>query len=183
MTGQAAAAVPEEVPAQTMPAGDAPEPDPAPPAAPPTPEEPAAAAAPPAEGPTFTDRLKALPADLAESVRAAEKALHEQAGFVAKSAEHRAAGEKLMADAEAAQKKRALDVVGACTRAGAKNDDDRHAILQALTDGAVSSAKKVTADQLKLIKKTLRSVQLGLVSIDRLGDGTFRVRSVEEVAS
>jgi hypothetical protein len=186
MPGQAAAAEPGEVPAQTPPAGDAPESEPATTAAPPGPEEPAAAAAPPADGPTFTDRVNALPADIGQEVRTGEKKIRD-GGVEPKSAEHIAQATKLLEAAEKKQNKRATDVVLAINAGTnvswgrAATDDERHQLLVTLTQGAVASAKKVTADQLKAIKSLVRDWQNGSILIEQVAPGEYSIR--EAVAS
>ncbi|MDQ3107838.1 MAG: ATP-binding protein [Actinomycetota bacterium] len=180
--GQAAAAVPEEAPAQTMPAGDAP----ASAAASPPPEDQAAAAAPPADGPTFLERLGDLPADLAVSVRQGEVAVRAR-GVVPKSQEHVDETVKLLDDAEKAQIKRAQQVVLSINAGATANwhrlatDDERHQLLHAFTGGAVSSAKKVTGEQLKALRRQIRDWQNGAVFVDATLDGGYLLR--ESVAS
>lgn len=186
MPDTAAATSSGEVPAQTMPAGDAPEPDPASPEAPPPPEDQGAAASPPADGPTFTERLRELPVDLAQNVVAGEKAIL-QRGVEAKSQQHVDETLAVLADAEKAQVKRARDVVLAIN-AGAKTvwgraatDDERHQLLLTFTNGGVASAKKVTAEQLKAIKGRVRDWQNGAISLEPTLGGEYAIR--EAVAS
>ena len=180
-TTDAAAAAKEEVLAQPTPAGDAPEPAPATTAA--QPEEPGAA---PAEGPTFTERLKALPADLAQVVVSGEKAIIER-GVEPKSTQHVDETLAILTKAEADQNKRAQAVVLA-VNAGTRTewgrvatDDERHQLLLTLTDGAVASARKVTADQLKTIKARVRDWQNGAIVLEQRDTGEYAIR--EAVAS
>lgn len=187
MIGQAAAAVPEEVAGQTIQPGDAPEPEPATTAASPQPEDhQGAAASPPAGGPTFDELVRALPQDLAESIREGEKAIRDR-GVTPKSKEHVDEAMALVAEAEKAQTKRAQQVVIAIN-AGTKvawgrpaTDDERHQLLLTFTGGAVSSAKKVTAPMLTAIKATVRDWQNGVIKVEQLLGGEYAIR--ESVAS
>jgi hypothetical protein len=180
MPGQAAAASPGEVPAQTMPAGDAPEPDPAHDVG--SAGDQAAAAAPPAPDTVdFADRVNALPIDLAQSVRSAEREIIAR-GVVPKSQQHVDEARALLEDAEKAQAKRAQQVAIALN-AGAKaagwpkaiTDDQRHQLILAFSDGAVASARRVTAEQLRTIKARVREWENGSIAVTAEDGGTFAV--------
>lgn len=160
--------------------------NPTPPAPPParTPEPPAddvlqhPTPAAPAE-PTYTDRVNALPADLGQDVRTGEAAIRQR--VAPRSNEHVTETLKLLEAAEKKQAKRASDVA-ISINAGAKTawgrdatDDERHQLLPAFTNGAVASAKKVTADQLKAIKRSVRDWQNGNLTID-IADGKVAIR-------
>ena len=130
---------------------------------------------PPADGPTFTQRVAELPADLGEQVRVGEKAIRDR-GVEPKSAEHIADAEKLLAAAEKTQKKRAQDVAMWFQAIGVQEADDRHQLILALTGGAVASARRVTKGHHKTIRDAVRDHQNGIAVIEKNPDGTFVVR-------
>ena len=131
---------------------------------------------PPADGPSFRDRLLALPEDLAQSVKESEEALSQR--VTPKSKEHIDGALALLVDAEKAQAKRAKDVAIWFQGIDVKDDDDRHQLILTLTDGAVSSARKVTAEQVKAIRHAVRDHQNGLRRIERRDGGVYVVRDV-----
>jgi hypothetical protein len=135
-----------------------------------------------------TERLAALPDDLALTVRAGEAALRGR-GVAAKSAEHVAEVVALVDAAEKEQAKRSQQVVltvNTAARAAwgkAATGEERHALLSALTDGRVDSAKKVSADQLKSLRLLAGRVQDGAVVLDVCLDGSIAIRDTEQAAS
>lgn len=122
------------------------------------------------------ERIAALPEDLANDVRSRQTQALQEGTVTPHSAAHRKLIEDELAKAEKAQKKRTLDALGACKAAGFESDDDRHAFLGAVTAGTVTSAKRLTATQVKELTKVAVRIGRGELGVVVREDGSWELR-------
>ena len=131
-----------------------------------------------------TDPFADLPPDMANDIRGNVEAAIRQGDFARDSAEHAKFVERAVAEGIKARNKRALDVVNACKAISLDSDDDRHALVAAITDNRTSSSKAITYDELRKLNKTVAKITKGELVVVRHGDGTMTVaESREAVAS